>query len=430
MKVEDDEPEEEGGLVFDDTSEFVRAITYDPVAVKQEPVAENPLSKAPSEPLQDVKMDNVDESMEELEAGEVVVKEEEDEEAMLNAIENAIREQEAVDEAIRNGDAPVGTATEQNFSTGMAATLNILRSQGVLATPNADQQERERVQLQRDLWLADYRRLVAQRELDKAKTRGGNRDQATREYENRLREQQEARANLEAFKHYKPDVNIVYYDEFGRELTPKEAWKALSHKFHGKGSGKMKTEKRLKKIAEERKKEAMASGDTPLSMNQAFQIRQEKAGQAHFVLSVGNRGYVNHHFLCFACLSPPFSAVPQAAEFFDAQPVSKGKTEKKNKKKNAEKNAVQQLDGGGFMTLPAPATYSASPAPASGAATTSNGSPAHRPGFSRITSTAVDVASPRDSGTPVPADRTKVVIGLGKRKAGEEPRGTPPPKRR
>lgn len=86
-------------------------------------------------------------------------------------------------------------------------------------------------------------------------------------------------------------MNIVYYDEFGRALTPKEAWKALSHKFHGKGSGKMKTEKRLKKIAEEKKKEAMASGDTPLSMNRAFQLRQEKTGQAHFVLSVGNRGY-------------------------------------------------------------------------------------------------------------------------------------------
>jgi U4/U6.U5 tri-snRNP-associated protein 1 len=109
------------------------------------------------------------------------------------------------------------------------------------------------------------------------------------------------------FKNYKPDINIVYYDEYGRaltprlmntrtgsksngrlvrswicsrttsltstlfimmsnghSLTPKEAWKALSHKFHGKGSGKMKTEKRLKKIAEEKKQEAMASGDTPV----------------------------------------------------------------------------------------------------------------------------------------------------------------------
>lgn len=287
IKVED-ESDDEGGLVFDDTSEFVRAITYNPVAVKQEPIADKSLSKAPSEPPRDAKMDVDDETVEELEAGEVSIKEEEDEEAILNAIEEAIKQQEAIDQAAGSGE--VGTASEQTFSTGMAATLNILRNQGVLAHAKADQAEREKVQLQRDLWLADYRRMVAQRELDRTKTRGGNKDQATREYENRMREQQDARQNLDSFKNYKPDVNIVYYDEFGRELTPKEAWKALSHKFHGKGSGKMKTEKRLKKIAEERKQEAMASGDTPLSMNQAFQIRQEKAGQAHFVLSVGNRG--------------------------------------------------------------------------------------------------------------------------------------------
>jgi len=34
----------------------------------------------------------------------------------------------------------------------------------------------------------------------------------------------------------------------------------------------------------------MLSGDTPLSKNKAFQQRQEKTGQAHFVFSVGNRG--------------------------------------------------------------------------------------------------------------------------------------------
>ena len=194
-----------------------------------------------------------------------------------------------------NGEVPVGTASEQTFSSGMAATLSILRSQGVLAQTGADQAEREKVQKQRDLWLADYRRMLDHRELERARMRGGNKDQQTREYENRSREQQEARQTMDLYKNYKPDVNIVYYDEFGRELTPKEAWKALSHKFHGKGSGRMKTEKRLKKIAEERKAEAMASGDTPLSMNSAFQIRQEKAGQAHFVLSVGNHGYVHFY---------------------------------------------------------------------------------------------------------------------------------------
>ena len=233
-----------------------------------------------------------DEALDEVEAGEVVVKEE-DAEEMLEAIEQAIKDTEAEERAAAingQGEAAVGTSGEPTFGSGMANTLSLLRQQGLLAQPNANQDEREKVQRQRDFWLADYRRVLAQRELDRLQARGGNKDQATREYENRVREQQEARAGLELFKNYKPDVNIVYYDEFGRSLTPKEAWKALSHKFHGKGSGKMKTEKRLKKIAEEKKKEAMASGDTPLSMNKAFQIRQEKTGQAHFVLSVGNRG--------------------------------------------------------------------------------------------------------------------------------------------
>ena len=50
---------------------------------------------------------------------------------------------------------------------------------------------------------------------------------------------------------YKPDVKLYYVDELGRNLTPKEAFRQLSHKFHGKGSGKKKTEKRTKKIIEE-----------------------------------------------------------------------------------------------------------------------------------------------------------------------------------
>lgn len=125
------------------------------------------------------------------------------------------------------------------------------------------------------------------------RSKGSNKDQVQREYDNRIREQQEAREQMEAFKNYKPDVEIKYYDEFGREMDRKEAWKALSHRFHGKGSGKMKTEKRLKKIADEKKREAMISGDTPTNMNEAFQKRQEKVGQAHMVLSVGNRGWVN-----------------------------------------------------------------------------------------------------------------------------------------
>ncbi|KAG6373485.1 SART-1 family-domain-containing protein [Boletus reticuloceps] len=381
IKVEEaDEGAGDAGLTFDDTSEFVRAISYNPAAVKVEQVEPSVAPPPPKtrSPSRDVSMPE--------------------------------------DEAVQQSEA----SSDPTFGSGMAGTLALLRQQGLVAQPNADQAEREKVQQQRDLWLADYRRMLAQRELDRLQARGGNKDQTTREYENRAREQQESRASLELFKNYKPDVNIVYYDEFGRSLTPKEAWKALSHKFHGKGSGKMKTEKRLKKIAEEKKKEAMASGDTPLSMNKAFQIRQEKTGQAHFVLSVGNRG-----------------AVPQASEFLDPQPLSKGKTEKtKSKKKEAAKAAAPQvLDSAGFITLPVPQandSVSASPVPSgfsSVAQTNGSGSPMPvKPGFSRISS-AVD--TPSHSSTPVTGERTKVAFGFGaKRKVAEDFLDEPPAKRR
>lgn len=62
--------------------------------------------------------------------------------------------------------------------------------------------------------------------------------------------------------------------------------------YSGKTSGRMKTEKRLRKIEEERKALSMAEGDTPTGMTNAFVRRQQKTGEAHMVLSVGNKGSV------------------------------------------------------------------------------------------------------------------------------------------
>lgn len=415
LQVDDAEDGDVNGLTFDDTSEFVRAISYSMTAVKTEPAEESvePTPAKQISPSRDLSVAAGDEALDEIEAGEVI--KEEEYEDMMEVIAEAERKTAAV-----NDDAEVGTSGEKMFGSGMAATLSLLRQQGVLALPSADQTAREDTQLHRDRFLAEYRHRQTQRETDRLQSRSGNKDQATREYENRLREQQEARAQLELFKDYKPDVEIVYYDEYGRVLTPKESWKALSHKFHGKGSGKMKTEKRLKKIAEEKKQAAMASGDTPLSMNRAFQIRQEKTGQAHFVLSVGNRG-----------------AVPQASEFLDPQPLSKGKTEKaKSKKKDSGKAGAPLLESTGFMTLPAPHLQShlnsQSPAPSGFSSiippSGSNSPPIMKPGFSRISSAA---DTPTQTGTPVPPDRTKVAFGFGaKRKAAEDFMDPPPSKRR
>jgi hypothetical protein len=113
----------------------VRGITYDPVAVKKEAL------KVDAAPLTTTKRELPDDDTpmieaEELEAGEVVLKEEdEDDDAMLNAIENVILVTEAEEKAAAESeDLNVGASSEQTFSTGMASTLNILRQQGLLAS--------------------------------------------------------------------------------------------------------------------------------------------------------------------------------------------------------------------------------------------------------------------------------------------------------
>lgn len=299
VKVEEDAT----GLIFDETSEFVQSVGINPIVKpKQEPKEPTLVAAAPAAAeTRDASMAPGDVKIEELEAGEVAVKEEEDDDddynmAMLDEIERHMKLEDAEIKQEDGAGGVGGTSSEQTFSSGMAATLNILRQQGALTETSQEQREREKLQQQRDLWISEQRFKLAKKELERFQARGGggNKDQAQREYDNRLRDLQERREIVDTFNTgYKPDVNIVYYDDYGRELNVKEAWKALSHKFHGKLPGKMKTEKKLKKIEEEKKKLAMASGDTPLSMSKAFQERQQKTGQAHFVLSVGNRGLVS-----------------------------------------------------------------------------------------------------------------------------------------
>lgn len=50
---------------------------------------------------------------------------------------------------------------------------------------------------------------------------------------------------------FKPNVKLEYIDDEGHVLNSKEAFRYLSHKFHGKGPGKNKIEKRIKKGVQE-----------------------------------------------------------------------------------------------------------------------------------------------------------------------------------
>jgi U4/U6.U5 tri-snRNP-associated protein 1 len=96
---------------------------------------------------------------------------------------------------------------------------------------------------------------------------------------------------------YKPEVKIDYIDEKGHNMSEKEAFRYLSHKFHGKGSGKKKTEKRYKKIKEMESMNKMSSVDTPLNTVAMLVEKQKKLQQAYVVLSTskGKQDQVTLH---------------------------------------------------------------------------------------------------------------------------------------
>uniref|UniRef100_A0A1B0CRF7 Uncharacterized protein n=2 Tax=Lutzomyia longipalpis TaxID=7200 RepID=A0A1B0CRF7_LUTLO len=83
---------------------------------------------------------------------------------------------------------------------------------------------------------------------------------------------------------FKPNVKLEYIDDSGRVLNAKEAFRYLSHKFHGKGPGKNKIEKRLKKSEQEGLMMKMSSTDTPLGTLNMLQAKQKETNSPYVVL--------------------------------------------------------------------------------------------------------------------------------------------------
>lgn len=81
------------------------------------------------------------------------------------------------------------------------------------------------------------------------------------------------------------EIRIERLDEFGRIMTPKEAFRLISHKFHGKGPGKMKQEKRMKQFHDELKLKKMKNSDTPSLSVERMRETQARLKTPYLVLS-------------------------------------------------------------------------------------------------------------------------------------------------
>ncbi|KAJ6441979.1 DNA binding protein SART-1 [Purpureocillium lavendulum] len=161
---------------------------------------------------------------------------------------------------------------EKVVGTGMGAALSLLRERGLIQDSKGDGSHEKLLQrqdfLRKKQELEDEldERARQQRERDRSSGKLDRMSRADREeyarQQNAWRDHQHSRRMAELITAtYKPNVQLKYTDEHGRSLDQKEAFKHLSHQFHGKGSGKGKTEKKLKQIDDEKRREAQSLFD-------------------------------------------------------------------------------------------------------------------------------------------------------------------------
>ena len=284
---------EDGGLVIDETTEFVETLRAQDDEEAEEATARRKRRQSSKEsshtPAGEPDAD-----------GDTAMESYANVEEVEEAAERAKREESSV-----AADVPTtGVDEEQTLNRGLGAALNMLKQRNLVDASvgaSSDSYINKQEFLANQLKRAEdaQHKALLQREKDRE---SGRLDRMTaREREeyarqsNTQRELTEAREAIAMFnKEYRPNVSFLrkkkrfaltqlqvelkYQDEDGRQLTQKEAFKHLSHMFHGKGSGKQKHEKRLKKIEEEKKRMAASAFDA--SQSSASMPEKRKQRQA------------------------------------------------------------------------------------------------------------------------------------------------------
>ncbi|KAI1148091.1 SART-1 protein [Nemania diffusa] len=259
---------QDGGLVIDEISEFVSNLTKEDIEERKAQRAKSPQRK-----IVTAMEDDSDEDQQMKDGDDL-------DEARIK------RESSIPAEA-----AAIGVDEEKTIGTGIGAALQLLRERRLV--DDAGSSKLNESFRHQQAFLAEKRRRMEdleqttrnQRERDR---QGGRLDRMSMQereqwarQQNNMRDQQASRQLAELFnKDYKPSVDLKYVDEDGRVLGQKDAFKHLSHAFHGKGSGKGKTDKRLKKIEDEKRHEAQsvldASQNVGMSSAAAHQTRTRR----------------------------------------------------------------------------------------------------------------------------------------------------------
>ncbi|KIW14804.1 hypothetical protein PV08_07589 [Exophiala spinifera] len=272
--------ETDGGLVLDDTTVFLDNLSSRP---KDEQLDSKPIR-----------------SIEKEESPEPSTAKQEDEDQPMGEAYSGVENEEELLERLRREQAThtpdishSGLDEEKTLDQGIGAALSLLRQRGLVK--ESDARDKNSLYKDRQKFIIEARlreheneqkaRMQRERDRQSGKLTGMSvkeREEHAR-WQNTQREHQSSIQAAAAFnREYKPDVQIKYVDDDGRLMNQKEAFKHLSHQFHGKGSGKLKTEKHMKKVAEEKKREAASILDSSQAtgMNNAQGAMGKKNKQA------------------------------------------------------------------------------------------------------------------------------------------------------
>ncbi|KAF8851725.1 SART-1 protein [Acephala macrosclerotiorum] len=266
----------DGGMVIDETSEFVANLQKSSAPERKQRRS----TSRQVEPVTAMGDDSDEEG--DVNMSYANVEDEKDRQERLK------REASATDDMTNTG-----LEAEATLDKGVGATMKLLKERGLIK--QEEKGDLNAIFRQKQLFLAEKQRREAdaekkaraQRERDRATGRLDRMSAREKEdyarQQNTFRDQVESRQLAEHFnKEYKPNVELKYVDDFGRSMNQKEAFKHLSHQFHGKGSGKQKTEKMLKKIEDEKRREAQSSldGSQMGGMSNATAQQRKKQKQA------------------------------------------------------------------------------------------------------------------------------------------------------
>ncbi|GMR59555.1 hypothetical protein PMAYCL1PPCAC_29750, partial [Pristionchus mayeri] len=196
-----------------------------------------------------------------------------DEREMMEAAEK-MKEEEGSEEEDEDGEYRNVLGDEADLQKGVGAMLKLASQKGYLTDPNAKKtsgQSLEHLKNTRATRMENERFDIEDKYVKKLERMGTTGSGPARSFIEK--------------KDYNPELVIEYVDSKGREMDPKDAFREMSWKFHGKRPGKKQIEKRSNRMEKKELMKKMDSWDTPLGTLNKQLKKQEQMQTPYLVLS-------------------------------------------------------------------------------------------------------------------------------------------------